>query len=64
MTDEVLDIVVRRAKERPSKRTFVVTFLMVGAINRVGTEDRLQRTLRKWMVSMMEIGKTPERTTK
>jgi FAD/FMN-containing dehydrogenase len=53
MSDEVLDIVVRRAKERPSKRTFVVTFLMGGAINRVGAEETpYSERSADWMVSI------------
>jgi hypothetical protein len=53
MSDQVLDIVVRRAKERPSKRTFVVTFLMGGAINRVGAEDTpYSERSANWMVSI------------
>jgi FAD/FMN-containing dehydrogenase len=53
MTDEVLDIVVRRSTERPSKRTFVVTFLMGGAINRVGAEDTAySERSADWMVSL------------
>lgn len=53
LTDEVIDVVAELAGNRPSARTFVVTFLMGGAINRVAVEDTpySERTA-KWMVSM------------
>lgn len=51
--DEVVDIVVDKAQSRPSKRTFVVVFLMGGAINRVGAENTAygERSA-NWMVSI------------
>ena len=39
LTDPVLDLLVAKALDRPSDRTFVVTFLMGGAINAVGPGD-------------------------
>jgi hypothetical protein len=33
MTDEAIDLIALRAQNRPSMRTFVITFLMGGAIN-------------------------------
>lgn len=51
--DEVVDIVVDKAQDRPSKRTFVVVFLMGGAINRVGAEDTAySERSANWMVSI------------
>ena len=53
LTDPILDIVVDRARNRPSARTFVVTFLMGGAINRVPVEDTAySERAANWMVSM------------
>ena len=49
----MLDIVVRRAQDRPSSRVFVITFLMGGAINRVGAEDTAySERAANWMVSI------------
>jgi Berberine and berberine like len=51
--DDVLDIVVRRAQDRPSPRVFVITFLMGGAINRVGPEETAySERSANWMVSI------------
>ena len=53
LSDEVLDIVVRRAQDRPSPRVFVITFLMGGAINRVNPEDTAySERAADWMVSI------------
>jgi hypothetical protein len=53
MTDEVLDIVTRRAQERPSPRIFLITFLMGGAINRVDPEaTAYSERSANWMVSV------------
>jgi FAD/FMN-containing dehydrogenase len=52
LTDDVLDIVVEKAQNRPSDRTFVVTFLMGGAINDVGPEDTAySERSANWMLS-------------
>jgi FAD/FMN-containing dehydrogenase len=53
VTDEVIDVIAPRALQRPSDRTFVVVFLMGGAINRVGAGDTpySERTA-PWMVSI------------
>jgi len=53
LTDEILDILVPKAQNRPSKRTFVVLFLMGGQINRVGGEDTAySERSADWMVSI------------
>ena len=53
LTDQIIEIIVDRARNRPSARTFVVTFLMGGAINRVDTEDTAySERSADWMVSM------------
>jgi FAD/FMN-containing dehydrogenase len=53
LTDNIVDIVVERAKTRPSARTFVVNFLMGGAINRVGAEDTAySERSANWMISI------------
>lgn len=53
LTDEILEVVVDRARNRPSARTFVVTFLMGGAINRIASEDTAySERSANWMVSM------------
>ena len=53
LDDDVLDIVVRRAQDRPSPRVFVITFLMGGAINRVGAEETAySERSANWMVSI------------
>jgi FAD/FMN-containing dehydrogenase len=53
LTDQVLDIIVDKARNRPSDRTFVVTFFMGGAINRVPVEDTsYSERSANWMVSM------------
>lgn len=53
LTDDILDIIVDKARNRPHERTFVVTFLMGGAINRVGPEDTAySERSADWMVSM------------
>jgi FAD/FMN-containing dehydrogenase len=52
LTDPIIDIIVDRARNRPSKRTFVVTFLMGGAINRVPVEETpYSERSADWMVS-------------
>ncbi len=53
LTDDVLDLVVRRAQDRPSPRVFVITFLMGGAINRLGPEETAySERSANWMVSI------------
>ena len=53
LTDDILDIVINAARNRPSKRTFVVTFLMGGAINEVGAEaTAYAERSSNWMVSV------------
>jgi hypothetical protein len=53
LTDEIIDIVAPRAQDRASMRTFVVLFLMGGAINQVGTEDTpYGERDANWMVSI------------
>jgi len=53
LTDPILEIVVDRARNRPSARTFVVTFLMGGVINRIAAEDTAySERSANWMVSM------------
>jgi hypothetical protein len=53
LTDDVVDLLARRAAERPSTRTFVFTFLMGGAINRVKTKDTAySERSAHWMVSI------------
>jgi FAD/FMN-containing dehydrogenase len=53
LTDEVIDILAERAQSRASKRTFVVIFLMGGAINEVGAEDTAYPEREaNWMVSI------------
>jgi FAD/FMN-containing dehydrogenase len=53
LTDPILDIIVDRARSRPHDRVFVVTFLMGGAINRVGAEDTAySERSANWMVSI------------
>lgn len=53
LSDAALEIIVDKARSRPSARTFVVTFLMGGAINRVAAEDTAySERSAKWMVSM------------
>jgi FAD/FMN-containing dehydrogenase len=53
MSDEVLDIVAQKAQERPSPRIFLITFLMGGAINRVGAEETAYSEREaEWMVSV------------
>jgi FAD/FMN-containing dehydrogenase len=53
LNDDVLDIVVRRAQERPSPRVFVITFQMGGAINRVDPEaTAYSERAANWMVSV------------
>jgi FAD/FMN-containing dehydrogenase len=39
LSDEVIEIVARRSAERPSPLTFVDTYAMGGAINRVGVDE-------------------------
>ncbi|HEV3362567.1 MAG TPA: BBE domain-containing protein, partial [Acidimicrobiia bacterium] len=54
VTDEVIDLLARKATERPSKRTFApITFLMGGAINRVdpGATAYSERSA-DWMLSI------------
>jgi FAD/FMN-containing dehydrogenase len=51
--DNVVDILVGKAQSRPSKRTFVVLFLMGGAINRVDAEaTAYSERSANWMVSI------------
>jgi FAD binding domain/Berberine and berberine like len=53
LNDDVLDIVVRRAQERPSPRVFLITFQMGGAINRVDPEaTAYSERAANWMVSV------------
>jgi hypothetical protein len=53
LTDDAIDLIAERAQNRPSKRTFVITFLMGGAINRVGAKDTAySERSAPWMVSM------------
>jgi len=53
LSDEVLDIIASRAQQRPSSRTFVITFLMGGAINRVKpTDTAYSERSAPWMVSI------------
>ena len=53
LTDPILDIIVSKAQNRPSDRTFVVTFFMGGAINTVGPEDTAySERSANWMLSM------------
>ena len=53
LSDDVLDIVVDRAKNRPGPRVFVITFQMGGAINSVGSEDTAySERSADWMVSI------------
>lgn len=53
LDDEVLDIVVSRAQDRPSSRVFVITFQMGGAINRVDAEaSAYSERSANWMVSI------------
>jgi FAD/FMN-containing dehydrogenase len=53
LTDPVLDILINKAQNRPSDRTFVVTFFMGGAINKVGAEDTAySERSANWMLSM------------
>ena len=53
LSDEAVDLLAKLASGRPSERTFVVCFLMGGAINRVGRDDTAydERTA-DWMVSI------------
>ncbi|MGH2758515.1 MAG: FAD-binding oxidoreductase [Actinomycetota bacterium] len=53
LTDEVLDVVVDKAQNRPHERVFVVTFFMGGAINDVDPEDTAySERSANWMVSV------------
>jgi FAD/FMN-containing dehydrogenase len=53
LTDEVLDIIVDKAQNRASDRTFVVTFMMGGAINDVDPEaTAYSERSANWMVSV------------
>ncbi len=53
LSDEVIDVVVSRAQNRPDPRVFVITFQMGGAINRVGSEDTAySERSADWMVSI------------
>jgi FAD binding domain/Berberine and berberine like len=53
LTDTVLDIIVDKARNRPSDRTFLFIYPMGGAINGVGAEDTAygERSA-NWMVSI------------
>jgi FAD/FMN-containing dehydrogenase len=49
----VLDIVVRRAQDRPSPRVFLITFQMGGAINRIDpAATAYSERAANWMVSV------------
>jgi FAD/FMN-containing dehydrogenase len=53
LTDDAIDVIAPRAQNRPSKRTFVITFLMGGAINRIGAKDTAySERSAPWMVSI------------
>ncbi|HVF19981.1 MAG TPA: FAD-binding protein [Mycobacteriales bacterium] len=53
LTDEIIDIVVAKALTRPSARTFIVNFLMGGAVNDVAAEDTAySERSADWMVSI------------
>jgi FAD/FMN-containing dehydrogenase len=53
LTDPIIDIIVEKARNRPSARTFVVTFQMGGAINSVPVEQTAySERSAGWMVSM------------
>lgn len=53
LSDEIVDLVVEAARARPSKRTFMVSFLMGGAINSVQAEDTAySERSANWMVSV------------
>ena len=53
LSDEVIDVVVNRAQNRPDPRVFVITFQMGGAINRVRSEDTAySERSADWMVSI------------
>jgi FAD/FMN-containing dehydrogenase len=53
LTDEIVDIVVEKAQNRGSTRTFVVNFLMGGAINRVKAKDTAySERSANWMISI------------
>jgi len=53
LTDDVLDIVVRRAPERPSPRVFLITFQMGGAINDVDpAATAYSERGANWMISV------------
>ena len=53
LTDPILDIIVDKARNRPSERTFVIAFFMGGAINRVGAEETAYRERSaNWLVSI------------
>jgi FAD/FMN-containing dehydrogenase len=53
LTDDAIDVIAQRAQNRPSARTFVITFLMGGAINKVGAKDTAySERSAPWMVSL------------
>ncbi|HUR15347.1 MAG TPA: FAD-binding oxidoreductase [Mycobacteriales bacterium] len=53
LTDEIVDLVVDSAHNRPSTRTFIVNFLMGGAINAVPAEaTAYSERSASWMVSI------------
>ena len=53
LTDDILELLVDRARTRASTRTFLVTFMMGGAINRVGPEDTAySERSANWMISV------------
>jgi FAD/FMN-containing dehydrogenase len=53
LTDEALDIVTRKAQERPAPRVFVITFLMGGAVNHADPHDTAySERSANWMVSI------------
>jgi FAD/FMN-containing dehydrogenase len=53
LTDPILEIIMDKARSRPSERTFVIAFSMGGAINRVGEEDTAySERSANWMVSI------------
>jgi FAD/FMN-containing dehydrogenase len=54
LTDEVIELLAKKAAERPSKRTFApITFLMGGAINRVDPQAMAySERSADWMLSI------------
>ncbi len=53
LTDEILDVIVDKAQNRPHERVFVLTFMMGGAINDVDPEaTAYSERSADWMVSI------------